>query len=189
VEKGENSSSCSLRDPSNHSNPHNLLNEGDTQLASFNGPISREQINFAAARSTNCKGFVFKMMDGMFTKKEMASSISLAGGVRRYRGRTYTKQALSPNRMKNIFKAAKLRFLVEFARVANCAEFRDAISMKYCKTVFKDGGGSSLNFAFVQTCGCHLRNYVNISFKLVLYFVIHSLAILKKFIIFNSLLS
>ena len=48
-------------------------------------------------------------MDGMFNKKELASS-SLLGGVRKYRGSTYTKQALSPGRMKNIFKAAKLRF-------------------------------------------------------------------------------
>lgn len=75
---GGNSSSCSLGDRSNHSNPLNLLNEGDTQRASYNGSISRDQINFAAANSTNCKGFVFKMMDGMFNKKEMASS-SLTG--------------------------------------------------------------------------------------------------------------
>ena len=40
-------------------------------------------------------------MDGMFNKKELASS-SLVGGVRKYRGSTYTKQALSPGRMKNI---------------------------------------------------------------------------------------
>ena len=40
-------------------------------------------------------------MDGMFNKKELASS-SLVGGVRKYKGSTYTKQALSPGRMKNI---------------------------------------------------------------------------------------
>ena len=78
-------------------------------------------------------------MDGMFNKQEMASS-SLAGGVRKYSGRMYTKKALSPSRMKNIFKAAKLRFPVEFARVANSTEFRDGIKMKCHKTVFKDGG-------------------------------------------------
>ena len=133
----ENTSSCSLGEPSNHSNPPNLLNEGNTPLASYNGPISRDLINFAAANSTNCKGFVFKLMDGMFNKKELASS-SLFGGVRKYRGSTYTKQALSPGRMKNIFKAAKLRFPTEFARVANSPEFRDAINMKCRKTVFKD---------------------------------------------------
>ena len=137
VHMEENTSSCSLGEPSNHSNPPNLLNEGNTPLASYNGPISRDLINFAAANSTNCKGFVFKLMDGMFNKKELASS-SLVGGVRKYRGSTYTKQALSPGRMKNIFKAAKLRFPTEFARVANSPEFRDAINMKCRKTVFKD---------------------------------------------------
>ena len=137
VQMGGNTSSCSLGEPSNHSNPPNLLNEGNTPLASYNGPISRDLINFAAANSTNCKGFVFKLMDGMFNKKELASS-SLFGGVRKYRGSTYTKQALSPGRMKNIFKAAKLRFPTEFARVANSPEFRDAINMKCRKTVFKD---------------------------------------------------
>ena len=32
----------------------------------------------------------------------MLASSSLVGGVRKYRGSTYTKQALSPVRMKNI---------------------------------------------------------------------------------------
>ena len=137
VQMGGNTSSCSLGEPSNHSNPPNLLNEGDTPLASYNGPISCNLINFAAVNSTNCKGFVFKLIDGMFNKKESASS-SLVGGVRKYRGSTYTKQALSPGRMKNIFKAAKLRFPAEFARVANSPEFRNAINMKCRKTVFKD---------------------------------------------------
>ena len=83
---GGNSSSCFLGDLSNHSNPPNLLNEGHP-LASYSGPISRALINFAAANSTNCEGFVFKLMDGMFNQKEMASS-SLAGRVRKYRRKT-----------------------------------------------------------------------------------------------------
>ena len=40
VQMGGNTSSCSLGEPSNHSNPPNLLNERDTPLASYNGPIS-----------------------------------------------------------------------------------------------------------------------------------------------------
>ena len=139
VQMGRNTRSCSLGELSNHSNPPNLLNEGDTPLASYNRSISRDLINFAAANSTNCKGFVFKLIDGMFNKKELASS-SLVGGVRKYRGSTYTKLALSPGRIKNNinFKVAKLRFPAEFARVASSPEFRNAINIKCRKTVFKD---------------------------------------------------
>ena len=55
MEMGGNSSSCSLGDPSNHSSPPNVLNEGDTPLASYNGPISCDLINFTAVNSTNAK--------------------------------------------------------------------------------------------------------------------------------------
>ena len=127
-------------------NPPTLLNEGDIPLAAYNGPISRDLINFAAANSTNCKGFVFKLIDGMFNKKELASSC-LVGSVRKYRGSTYTKQALSPGRMKNIFKAAKLRFPAEFARVANSPEFRNAINMKCARLCSKIS-----NPCFIQSC-------------------------------------
>ena len=71
-------------------------------------------------------------MDGMFNKKEMASS-SMSGGVREFKGVKSFKQALSPNKMKIIFKAAKLRFPTEFAKVANTPDFREAINMKCCK--------------------------------------------------------
>ena len=129
---------------------------GDTPLASYNGPIPRDLINFAAANSTNCKGFVFKLMDAMFNKKELASS-SLVGGVRNYWGSTYTKQALSPVRMKNIFKAAKRRFPAEFARVAPpnlempstwnvarlCSKISNPCFIRSCKKWW----GTNLNFA------------------------------------------
>ena len=103
-------------------------------LATYNGPISRNLINFAAANLTNCKNFVFKLMDGMFHNKELASS-SLSGGVRKYTGVTSFKQALSPKRMKNIFKAAKLHFPTEFAKVANTPDFREAINVKLQNSV------------------------------------------------------
>ena len=56
---------------------------------------------FPCCQFNKFKGSVFKLMDGMFNKKELASS-SLVGGVRKDRGSTYTKQVLSPGRMKNI---------------------------------------------------------------------------------------
>ena len=72
----------------------------------------------------------------MFNKQELAKS-RLSGGVRKYKGVTPIKQARSPNRMRNIFKAAKLSYPTEFAKVANTPEFREAINMKCRKTVFK----------------------------------------------------
>ena len=122
-----------------NSSSSNLTNEELTpaeSLATYNGPISRDLIHLAAANSSNCKTFVFKLMDGMFNKQELAKS-SLSGGVRKYKGVTSIKQALSPSRMRNIFKAAKLRYPTEFAKVANTPEFREAINMKCRKTVFK----------------------------------------------------
>ena len=133
---------CSLAG-TNNSSSSNLTNEGVTPaeythplLATYNGPISCDLINLAVANSTNCKTFVFKLMDGMFNKQELASS-SLSGGVRKYKGVTSIKQALSPNRMKNIFRAAKLHYPTEFSKVANTPEFREVINMKCRKTVFK----------------------------------------------------
>ena len=70
-------------------------------LATFNGPISRDLIHLAAASSSNCKTFVFKLIDGMFNKQELARS-SLSGGVTKYKGVTSIKQGLSPSTMKNI---------------------------------------------------------------------------------------
>ena len=72
----------------------------------------------------------------MFQKKELASS-SLFGGTRKYREVTSVKQALSPARMKNIFRVAKARYPDEFAHIVNSPEFREAINMKCRKTVFK----------------------------------------------------
>ena len=66
-----------------NSSSSNLTNEELTpaeSLATFNGPISRDLIHLAAANSSNCKTFVFKLMDGMFNKQELAKS-SLSGGV------------------------------------------------------------------------------------------------------------
>ena len=76
------------------------------------------------------------LMDGMFNKQELATS-SFSGGVTKYKGLTSIKQALSPSRIKNIFKAAKLHYPPEFAKVENTPEFREAINMKCRKTVFK----------------------------------------------------
>ena len=95
VQMGGNTSSCSLGEPSNHSNPPNLLNERDTPLASYNGPISLLPIQQVA------KVLYSNWWMACSTKRMLASS-SLVGGVRKYRGSTYTKQALSPVRMKNI---------------------------------------------------------------------------------------
>ena len=131
---------CSSAGTPANSSSTNLTNEEVTpaefSLATYNWPISRDLIHLAAANSSNCKTFVFKLMDGMPNKQELARSSS-NGGVRKYKGVTFIKQALSPSRMKNIFKAAKLRYPTEFAKVANTLEFREAIYMKCRKTVFK----------------------------------------------------
>jgi len=105
-------------------------------LANYNGPIPRDVMKNAAANSTNCKMFVFKLMDSMFHKKELVVS-SLHGGVGKYRGKEINKQTLSPSRMKSIFKAAKLRYPNEFPAVVNTPSFKEAINMKCRKTVFK----------------------------------------------------
>lgn len=127
----------------NYVSPANGVNEEDipagnssSSFAAYNGPIPRDLINVAAANSGSCKTFVFKLMDGMFHKKELASS-SFTGGVRRYRGVTSVKEALSHCRMKNIFKAAKQRYPIEFEKVSTTPEFREAINMKCRKTMFK----------------------------------------------------
>ena len=123
--------------PSNGGNEEDVSAENlSSSFATYNGPIPRDLINVAAASSGNCKTFVFKLMDGMFHKKELARS-SFSGGVRKYRGVMTVKEALSPNRMKNIFKAAKQRYPTEFAEVSTSPEFREAINMKCCKTMFK----------------------------------------------------
>jgi len=90
----------------------------------------------AAATSTHCKMFVFKLMDNMFHKKELTVS-SLHGGVGKYRGKETNKQTLSPSGMKSIFKTAKLRYPNEFPAVINTPSFKEAINMKCQKTVFK----------------------------------------------------
>ena len=74
------------------------------------------------------------------------------GGTRKYRGVTSVKQALSPARMKNIFRVAKARYPDEFAHIVNSPEFREAINMKCCKRVFKP-----------ETWGiCHLEDIIAI---------------------------
>ena len=124
-------------------NAMSVNSEGDdttgnsSSLANYSGPIPREVLNIASANSTNCKSFVFKLMDNLFNKKELATS-SLQGGVRKYRGASLTKKTLSPSRMRTIFKAAKLRFPIEFSTISNTPEFKEAINMKCRKTVFKD---------------------------------------------------
>ena len=79
---------CSSAGTPNNSSSSNLTNEGVTPaeythplLATYNGSILHNLINLAVTNSTNCKTFVFKLMDGMFNKQELASS-SLSGGVR-----------------------------------------------------------------------------------------------------------
>lgn len=90
---------CSLAGTSNNSSPHNPVNDRGPpagsihcSLATYNGPISRDLINYAAANSTNCKTFAFELMDGMYDK-QLASS-SLSGGVGKYKGVTTFKLCL-----------------------------------------------------------------------------------------------
>ena len=98
---------CSLVGTSNNSSPHNPVNDRGPpagsihcSLATYNGPISRDLINYAAGNSTNCKTFAFELMDGMYDKQLASSSFS--GGVGKYKGVTTFKQALSPNNEKYI---------------------------------------------------------------------------------------
>ena len=61
--------------PSNGGNEEDVSAENlSSSFATYNGPIPRDLINVAAASSGNCKTFVFKLMDGMFHKKELARS-------------------------------------------------------------------------------------------------------------------
>ena len=56
-----------------------------------------------------------------------------------------TKKTLSPSKMRTIFKAAKLRFPIEFSTLLNTPEFKDPVNMKCRKTVFKDSKLSPLS--------------------------------------------
>ena len=99
---------CSLVGTPINSSSSILTNEEVTpaeythpSLATYHGPISRDLIHLASASSSNCKTFVFKLMDGMFNKQQLARS-SLSGAVTKYKGVTSIKQALTSSKMKNI---------------------------------------------------------------------------------------
>jgi len=75
-----------------------------------------------------------EMVGNAYSREELAES-SVEGGTRKYRGKEFVKNALSPARLNRIMKSAQKKHPQAFARLNNTGELREAINMKCRKTV------------------------------------------------------
>ena len=74
-----------------------------------------------------------EMVGNAYSREELAES-SVEGGTRKYRGKEFVKNALSPARLHRIMKSAQKKHPQAFARLNNTGELREAINMKCRKT-------------------------------------------------------